>query len=72
MVQFMDLVICGQEKLRDLLKVQTLFLKEQRRKKDLFKESIFDSDLETLTFQAVEEDGKQILIQSKSLIIALY
>lgn len=69
MVQFMELVISGQEKLRELQKIQTDYLRKKERKKNLIAEGIFDSDLETFSIQAVEEDGKEILIQSNFINI---
>lgn len=70
----MELIITGQKRLRDLLQVQAEIQKNNERKKKLLAEGIFNSELESFTIQAVEEDGKEILIQSKffSFSVDLY
>lgn len=72
MVQFMELVITGQEKLRELLKLQTEILRHKTKQKNALADQIFNPELETFTIQAVEEDGKEILIQSNVLSITLF
>lgn len=64
MVQFMELIITGQEKLRELLKLQGDYLRSKIKDKNPLTEGIFDTNLETFTIQAVEEDGKEIVLQS--------
>lgn len=64
MVQFMELVVTGQEKLRELLKLQNEYLRTKSKDKNILTDGLFNSELETFTIQAVEEDGKEILIQS--------
>lgn len=66
MVQFMELIIAGQKKLRELLQVQNEVQKNNEKTKKLLDENLFKSQLESFTIQAVEEDGKEILIQSEA------
>ncbi|GLV38931.1 crooked legs [Carabus blaptoides fortunei] len=66
MVQFMELIINGQERLRELLRNQQEELKRREKNKLLLKQGLFhtDSNLATpFTIQALEENGKEIIIQ---------
>lgn len=70
MVQFMELIISGQKKLRELLQVQNEEQKNKEKAKKLLSENL--SELETFTIQAVEEDGKEILLQCMILYFIVF
>lgn len=68
MVQFMELIISGQERLRELFRNQQEEIKRREKNRLLLEQGLFntDSNITTpFTIQAIEENGKEIIIQGK-------
>lgn len=67
MVQFMELIISGQDKIRHFWRCQQEIIRRKDKSEQILGQNIFDAEtnLGQFTIQAFEENGKEILIQSK-------
>lgn len=75
MVQFLELIICGQERIRALWrKQQETYKFKEKAAKLLEQPNIFEttSEIGPFTIPAIEGDGKEIFIQSTYLFQHLY